>query len=277
MSCFGGVWEQRVISIELFQLNTVNQTISLPKTLAIYRNKDKKPVHISKAALFYSQVTLFFDVCICCDFWGLVGLWCTQKVIHTSQRSISALPIFLLTDSALYLLCLWKSDDETDHAGTMYVANSRQTTYFQSVGCYSLKLYDLNVHNCQGRKWGGVWGGCHTPPIISTPGPSCNLMGRSRSRSEPVCIKFLFITPLADSSSVGAVTCYSKAALTYFLGRTDLISGYWIDPVLSHHPCCVLTTTTYFTYDIGWCDHHSQHDESINFGIYAMHPEIRRM
>ena len=73
---------------------------------------------------------------------------------------------------------------------------------------------------------GCVGGGCHTPPIISTPGPSCNLMGRSRSRSEPVCIKFLFITPLADSSSVGAVTCYSKAALTYFLGRTDLISGY---------------------------------------------------
>ena len=69
-------------------------------------------------------------------------------------------------------------------------------------------------------------GGCHTPPIISTPGPSCNLMGISRSRSGPVCIKFLFITPLAESSSVGAVIYYSKAALTYFLGRTDLISGY---------------------------------------------------
>ena len=77
----------------------------------------------------------------------------------------------------------------------------------------------------RGANEGGV-GGCHTPPIISTPGPSCNLMGRSRSRSGPVCIKFLFITPLTDSSSVGAVTCYSKAALTYFLGRTDLTSGY---------------------------------------------------
>ena len=31
---------------------------------------------------------------------------------------------------------------------------------------------------------------------------------------------------LADSSSVGAVIYYSKAALTYFLGRTDLLSGY---------------------------------------------------
>ena len=78
----------------------------------------------------------------------------------------------------------------------------------------------------RGANEGGV-GGCHTPPpIISTPGPSCNLMGRSRSRSGPVCIKFLFITPLAYSSSVGAVTCYSKAALAYFLGRTDIISGY---------------------------------------------------
>ena len=57
-----------------------------------------------------------------------------------------------------------------------------------------------------------------TPPIISTPGPSCNLMGRSRSRSGPVFIEFLFITPLAGSSSVGASM--------YFLGRTDLISGY---------------------------------------------------
>ena len=76
-----------------------------------------------------------------------------------------------------------------------------------------------------GPQMRGVWGVSH-PPIISTPGPSCNLMGRSWSRSGPVCIKFLFITPLADSSSVGAVTCYSKAALTYFLGRTDLISGY---------------------------------------------------
>ena len=71
----------------------------------------------------------------------------------------------------------------------------------------------------------GVWGVSH-PPIISTPGPSCNLMGISRSRSGPVCIEFLFITPLAESSSVGAVIYYSKAALTYFLGRTDLISGY---------------------------------------------------
>ena len=96
------------------------------------------------------------------------------------------------------------------------------------------------------RGHGGV-----TPPIISTPGPSCNLMGRSRSLSGPVYIEFLFITPLADSSSVGAVMYYSKAALTYFLGRTDLLSGNGIDPVLYHHPCCVLTTTTYFTYDIG--------------------------
>ena len=71
----------------------------------------------------------------------------------------------------------------------------------------------------------GVWGVSH-PPIISTPGPSCNLMESSRSRSWPVCIEFLFITPLADSSSVGAVIYYSKAALTYFLGRTDLLSGY---------------------------------------------------
>ena len=71
------------------------------------------------------------------------------------------------------------------------------------------------------RGWGGV-----TPPIISTPGPSCNLMGISRSRSGPVCIEFLFITPITDSSSVGALIYYSKAALTYFLGRTDLISGY---------------------------------------------------
>ena len=54
-----------------------------------------------------------------------------------------------------------------------------------------------------------------TPPIISTPRPSCNLMGRSRSRSVSVCIEFLFITPLADSSSVGAVIYYSKAALTF--------------------------------------------------------------
>ena len=71
----------------------------------------------------------------------------------------------------------------------------------------------------------GMWGVSH-PPIISTPGPNCNLMERSRSRSGPVCIEFLFITPLADSSSVGTVIYYSKAALTYFLGRTDLISGY---------------------------------------------------
>ena len=52
---------------------------------------------------------------------------------------------------------------------------------------------------------GGVGGGVRHPPIISTPGPSCNLMGISRSRSGPVCIEFLFITPLAESSSVGAV------------------------------------------------------------------------
>ena len=43
------------------------------------------------------------------------------------------------------------------------------------------------------------------PSIVSTPGPSYNLMGISRSRSGPVCIEFLFITPLAESSSVGAV------------------------------------------------------------------------
>ena len=69
----------------------------------------------------------------------------------------------------------------------------------------------------------GVWGGV-TPPIFSTPGPSCNLMGISRSRSGPVCIECLFITPLAESRSVGAVILF--IALTYFLGRTDLISGY---------------------------------------------------
>ena len=50
----------------------------------------------------------------------------------------------------------------------------------------------------------GVWGVSH-PPIISTSGPSCNLMGISRSHSGPVCIEFLFITHLAESSSVGAV------------------------------------------------------------------------
>ena len=69
----------------------------------------------------------------------------------------------------------------------------------------------------------GVWGVSH-PPIISTPGPSCNLMGISRSRSGPVYIEFLFMTPLAESSSVGAVILF--IALTYFLGRTDIISGY---------------------------------------------------
>ena len=74
----------------------------------------------------------------------------------------------------------------------------------------------------RGTNEGGV--GVSHPPIISTPGPSCNLMGRSRSCSGAVCIEFLFITPLADSSSVGAVIY--KAALTYFLGRTDLISEY---------------------------------------------------
>ena len=83
----------------------------------------------------------------------------------------------------------------------------------------------VNHLTSSGAQMRGVWG-CHTPPIISTPGPSCNLMGRSRSRSGPVCIEFLFITLLADGSSVGAVIYYSKAALTYFLGRTDLISGY---------------------------------------------------
>ena len=55
----------------------------------------------------------------------------------------------------------------------------------------------------RGANEGGV--GVSHPPIISTPGPSCNLMGISRSRSWPVCIEFLFITPLAASSSVGAV------------------------------------------------------------------------
>ena len=83
----------------------------------------------------------------------------------------------------------------------------------------------LRAMNSGAQMRGGVGGVSH-PPIISTPGPSCNLMGRSRSRSWPVCIEFLFITPLANSNSVGAVIYYSKAALTYFLGRTDLISGY---------------------------------------------------
>ena len=55
----------------------------------------------------------------------------------------------------------------------------------------------------RGANEGGV--GVSHPPIFSTPGPSCNLMGISRSRSGPVCIKFLFVTPLAESSSVGAV------------------------------------------------------------------------
>ena len=61
-----------------------------------------------------------------------------------------------------------------------------------------LSVYGLS--GAQMRGCGGV-----TPPIISTPGPSCNLMGISRSRSGPVRIEFLFITPLAASSSVGAV------------------------------------------------------------------------
>ena len=86
---------------------------------------------------------------------------------------------------------------------------------------YSLVLITIKT----GAQMRGVWEVSH-PPIISTLGPSCNLMGRSRSRSGPVCIEFLLITPLADRSSVGAVIYYSKAALTYFLGRTDLISGY---------------------------------------------------
>ena len=55
----------------------------------------------------------------------------------------------------------------------------------------------------RGANEGGV--GVSHPPIISTPGPSCNLMGISRSRSGPVCIEFVFITPIAASSSVGAV------------------------------------------------------------------------
>ena len=82
-------------------------------------------------------------------------------------------------------------------------------------------LLPIEIRGANEGSVGGV-----TSPIISTPGPSCNLMGRSRSRSGPVYIEFLFITPLADSSSVGDVIYYSKAALTYFLGRTDLISGY---------------------------------------------------
>ena len=65
------------------------------------------------------------------------------------------------------------------------------------------RLSKVTQAEVQGRKRGGCGG--VTPPIISTPGPSCNLMGTSRSRSGPVCIEFLFITPLAESSSVGAV------------------------------------------------------------------------
>ena len=71
--------------------------------------------------------------------------------------------------------------------------------------CSSLGLMEFYPFpSSRGANEGGV-GGCHTPPIISTPGPSCNLMGISRSRSGPVCIEFLFITPLAESSSVGTV------------------------------------------------------------------------
>ena len=69
----------------------------------------------------------------------------------------------------------------------------------------------------------GVWGESH-PPIISTPGPSCNLMGRSRSRSGPVCIQFLFITPLADSSSVGAVIYYHRnSSISMFITVRPLL------------------------------------------------------
>ena len=64
------------------------------------------------------------------------------------------------------------------------------------------KIFDP-VLDTRGADEGGVGG--VTPPIFSTPGPSCNLMGISRSRSGPACIEFLFITPLAESSSVGAV------------------------------------------------------------------------
>ena len=66
------------------------------------------------------------------------------------------------------------------------------------------RYLEIKVCTYTGAQMRGVWG-CHTPPIFSTPGPSCTLMGISRSRSGPVCIEFLFITPLAESSSDGAV------------------------------------------------------------------------
>ena len=71
----------------------------------------------------------------------------------------------------------------------------------------------------RGANEGGV--GVSHPPIVSAPGPSCNLMGISRSRSGPVCIEFLSITPLAESSSVGAVIYYGYVGCFNVFPRKD--------------------------------------------------------
>ena len=96
----------------------------------------------------------------------------------------------------------------------MYIALALQNLWLKAEG--TLSSYNRHADFSMGRQdvillsylpgaqMRGVWGVSH-PPIFSTPGPSCTLMGISRSRSGPVCIEFLFITPLAESSSVGAV------------------------------------------------------------------------
>ena len=70
----------------------------------------------------------------------------------------------------------------------------------------------------------GVWGGVTPPPNNFNTRSQLQFDG---DKSVPLwaCMhRFLFITLLAESSSVGAVILF--IALTYFLGRTDLISGY---------------------------------------------------
>ena len=90
---------------------------------------------------------------------------------------------------------------------------------------------------CSGAKMrGGVGGVSHPPNNFNTR----SQLQFDGDKSVPLWACMYRISVYNTLSCKQLCRCCDSFALTYFLGWTDLITGYWIDPVLSYHPCSLL-------------------------------------
>ena len=119
---------------------------------------------------------------------------CVLNFIYASSASLMSAQLHLCLLKFIYAsatsfmrpqlhLCLFNF---IDVCSTSFMPAQLHLCVLNFIYAFSTSFMSFILPGAQMRGCGG----CHTHPIISTPGPSCNLMGISQSRSGPVCIEF---------------------------------------------------------------------------------------